>query len=95
MRIIHRQRIQVFATAHPDSHPSLNAWTQAMEQNNFAYFHQLRQTFGSVDYVRPYTVFNISGNKYRLITLINYTLGLASVERVLTHGEYDREQWKI
>lgn len=94
MRIVKRERIETFIEEHPDSRSSLDAWIQAMERNRFSHFAQLRQTFSSVDYVKPYTVFNISGNKYRLITLINYALSLVSVEDVLTHSEYDKGKWR-
>ncbi len=65
-----------------------------MKSNNFKHFNQLRQTIGSVDYVKPYTVFNISGNKYRLISLINYVVTIVMVEDVLTHKEYDKGKWR-
>ena len=94
MKIVQLDRIEVFVEKHPDSKTSLDAWVQAMESNDFAHFAQLRQTFGTADYVKPYMVFNISGNKYRLVALINYVLGRASVERILTHAEYDKGKWR-
>jgi len=39
-------------------------------------------------------VFNICGNKYRLITRIRYDWGLLNIRCVLTHAEYDRDAWK-
>ncbi|MBI4357989.1 MAG: type II toxin-antitoxin system HigB family toxin, partial [Candidatus Omnitrophica bacterium] len=62
--------------------------------NSFKHLNELKQTFGSADYVRPYTVFNISGNKYRLITLVNYQIRTVFVEQILTHREYDRGKWR-
>lgn len=40
------------------------------------------------------TVFNIAGNKYRLVARINYDYQLVNVRAVLTHQEYDNESWK-
>jgi mRNA interferase HigB len=40
------------------------------------------------------TVFNVGGNKYRLLTLVNYGRQTVEVVDVLTHAEYDKEQWK-
>ncbi|MBI3012480.1 MAG: type II toxin-antitoxin system HigB family toxin [Elusimicrobia bacterium] len=94
MRIVYWNRIAIFIREHPNSKPSLNAWVQIMERNTFTHFTQLRQTFSSADYVKSYTIFNISGNRVRLITLINYTLNLISVEQVLTHAEYDKKKWR-
>jgi len=86
--------IYEFIKQYPDSRSSLTGWLQVMKSNNFKHFNQLRQTIGSVDYVKPYTVFNISGNKYRLISLINYVVTIVMVEDVLTHKEYDKGKWR-
>jgi mRNA interferase HigB len=65
-----------------------------MESNGFKHFVELKKTFGSADQVRPYTVFDISGNKYRLIAVVDYPLQAVSIERVLTHAEYDEGRWR-
>ncbi len=65
-----------------------------MESNSFQNFVELKQGLGSADYVKPYTVFDIGGNKYRLIALIDYELGIISIESVLTHAEYDKSKWR-
>ena len=94
MKVQRRERLAEFARAHRDARTALDAWLRSMEGNNVGNLVELKRTFRSADYVRPYTVFNISGNKYRLIALVDYELGLASVEQVLTHAEYDRGRWK-
>jgi len=48
----------------------------------------------STDFVEGKTVFNIKGNKYRLITKINYRVGVIRVYCVLTHEEYNLGKWK-
>ncbi len=65
-----------------------------MEVNRFRHLVDMKKTFGSADYVRPYTVFNVSGNKYRLAALVDYELQIVSVAHMLTHEEYDEERWK-
>lgn len=65
-----------------------------MEANRFRHLVDMKKTFGSADYVRPYTIFNISGNKYRLAALVNYELQIVSVAHVLTHEEYEEKRWK-
>jgi mRNA interferase HigB len=57
-------------------------------------FNELRGTFASADYVDGLTVFNIGGNKYRLIASIHYNRRKVYVRDVLTHEQYDREGWK-
>ena len=94
MRILGRDVVKAFMERHPNSQSSLKSWAQAIEANHFKHLSELRQTFGSADYVRPYTIFDISGNKYRLIALVNYQMGMILVQQILTHSEYDRGKWR-
>lgn len=94
MELIGRDTLQSFARKHPDAGTSLRAWAQAIEANQFRHLIDLRKTFGSADPVSPHTIFNISGNKYRLIALVNYALQAVVVEHVLTHAEYDLGRWR-
>ena len=54
----------------------------------------VRRMFPSADAVGEFTVFNIKGNSYRLITEINYRTGRVFLRHVLTHAEYAKEGWK-
>ena len=90
MRVLGREKILTFIKKHPDAASSLRAWIQNMECNHFKHIHELKHTFRSADSVRPYTVFNISGNKYRLIVSINYDSKTVFVRFVGTHQEYDK-----
>jgi len=65
-----------------------------MEANSFKHFVELKKTFGSADQVKPHTVFDISGNKYRLIAVVDYPLQFVSIECVLTHPEYGEGRWR-
>ena len=95
MFVVGTGTIYQFINRYPDSQSSLRAWLQIMRANDYRHFNDLRQTFSrSADYVKPYTVFNISGNKYRLISLISYATATAGVENVLTHAEYDKGKWR-
>ena len=94
MVVVGTGAIYEFIDEYPDSRGSLTSWLQSMKINNYRHFNELKQTFGSADYVKPYTVFNISGNKYRLISVINYQITTAAVENVLTHAEYDKGKWR-
>ena len=65
-----------------------------MENNTFRHFSGLKRMFGTADYVRPYVVSNIAGNKYRLISVVDYEMEAVSVKHMLTHAEYDKGKWK-
>ena len=64
-------------------------WHTVAEHSRFVEFADLRQTFGSVDYVAPYTVFDVGGNNYRVIAVVRYRDGKVFVRWVLSHREYD------
>lgn len=53
-------------------------------------FSELRGLFPSADYVAPFTVFNLAGNKFRLIATVHYMTGSIFIRSVLTHAEYDK-----
>jgi len=65
-----------------------------MESNSFKHFVDLKKTSGSADQIKPHTAFNISGNKYRLIAVVDYALQSVSIESVFTHAEYDEGRWR-
>ena len=65
-----------------------------MKHARFATFAELRMAFGSVDKVGSLFVFNVGGNKLRLIAAVHFNSGKVFVRHVLSHAEYDRGQWK-
>ena len=94
MHVIAKPALVEFWTRHPDSGSPLQAWYRIMESEVFADFNDLRATFASADYVDGLTVFNIGGNKYRLIAAIHYNRRRIYIRHVLTHTEYDKGKWK-
>lgn len=95
VRLVGRDLIDAFAKQHHDSRSALDRWTRIIEGNSFRHLTDLRRTFRTADYVKPYTVLNIAGNKYRLSALIDYALGIVAVTRVMTHEEDDEQRWRI
>lgn len=65
-----------------------------MENTEFNSFAELRVVFGSVGKVGDLHVFDIAGNKYRLITYLRFDSKLCYIKQVLTHTEYDKGAWK-
>lgn len=94
MHIISRKALRQFWEKHPDVENPLQRWYKIVRQTEFSSFAELRQTFPSADKVDDLIVFNIGGNKYRLIASIHFNLGKAYVRHVLTYREYDQEGWK-
>ncbi len=94
MHIISRKTLRAFWQKYPDSQSSLTRWFKIVQRTDFANFADLRATFPSADRVGNLIVFNIGGNKYRLIASIHFNRQKAYVRYVMTHKEYDKGDWK-
>ncbi|NJL23380.1 MAG: type II toxin-antitoxin system HigB family toxin [Leptolyngbyaceae cyanobacterium SM1_3_5] len=94
MQVITRSRLETFWKNRPNSETSLLLWYKRTVTSNWPNFVELRKVFPSADQVGNFAVFSISGNKYRLITFIDYTHRKVFIRAVLTHAEYDKDDWK-
>ena len=94
MHIISRKAIHLFAQIHPDSRVPLDTWFRIMQLGSFSSFHDLHQVFARADLVDGLVVFNIGGNKYRLIAAVHFNRQKVYIRHILTHTEYDRGGWK-
>jgi mRNA interferase HigB len=96
-RIISWRAIREFIDAHPEDPSAEEAfakWYDLVRNNRFANFNEVRRTFPSADLVGDLIVFNIRGNRYRLVARFLYEKGRVYIRRVLTHAEYVRVDWK-
>ena len=94
MHVITRRRLLEFSKIHSGAQEPLDRWYRIVKQTTFESFSDLRKTFPGVDQVGPLTVFNIGGNKYRLIVAIHYNRKIIYIRDILTHREYDKGKWK-
>lgn len=94
MHIITRKRLLEFSKKHPDSEESLDRWYRIVKQCNYNSFTELRKTFPKADQVGKFIVFDIGGNKYRLIAYLVYAAKRVYIRHILTHPEYDKGKWK-
>ncbi len=94
MHIISRKKINEFAQKYPESKSALKEWYQRMKTGKFNSIAELRTIFPHADRVGKLTVFNIGGNKIRLIAAIHYNRQKIYIREVLTHDSYDNNKWK-
>ena len=94
MIIIDLEIVAEWIAAHPDAEASLTSWLLETERREWANPNQMKESFGNASLVKPWTVFNIGGNKYRMITQIDYQSGAIFIDRILTHRDYDKGDWK-
>lgn len=90
MRLISNKALREFASIHPESAAPLQAWRRLIEGNTFASFADVKRVFNSVDKVGHYCVFDVAGNRYRVIAAIHFNTRTLYVRSVLTHREYDK-----
>jgi mRNA interferase HigB len=91
MRIISRKPLNDFAEIHPECKAGLNHWYREMKKGKFSSIEEIRTVFPHADKVMQFTVFNVGGNKARIIAAIHYNRKKVYIRHVLTHSEYD--QW--
>jgi mRNA interferase HigB len=99
MRITSRDYLLEASRRHADATSPLLAWTRVVEAADWRNLADVHQTYPHADAVKldsgtTVTIFNIGGNKYRLLTAISYPIRAVNVLAILTHAEYDKEKWK-
>ena len=94
MKLISNKMLREFAELHPAADQPLQDLRRLIEHGTYSNFAQPKATFASVDKVGERHVFNVGGNKYRLIAAIAFQAQLVWVKAVLTHAQYDKGEWK-
>lgn len=94
MHVISVKRIREFFSIYRDAETGLMAWYKTAKRASWQSLAELKSVYPSADLVGQYVVFNIGGNKYRLITRIVYRSQTVFVVAVMTHKKYDLGKWK-
>jgi len=94
MKIISNSALRAFAVLHPQAEEPLLGWRRVIEKNRFGNWAELKSSFNAIDRVGELTVFDIAGNKYRLIAYIRFEKQIVYIKAVLTHQDYDKGAWK-
>jgi mRNA interferase HigB len=101
VRIITWRALRQFGDRRPAAAGALRDWFKVVQGAAWQSFADVKATFGQTDQVKVKSgqrvcVFDIGGNKYRLVAFVSYAKGKVYVLRVMTHKEYDKgnQQWK-
>jgi mRNA interferase HigB len=95
VRLLGRNVIDEFKKKHATSRKPLDRWVKLIEGVTFSNPSDVKKLFGAnVDFVGKQTIFDVAGNRIRAITKIEYGVQVVLVTHVLTHAEYDKENWK-
>ncbi len=98
MKVIGLPILVNFWQSRPEARKPLEKWIQVVKEARWGNWSQLKSTFRTADLVpagvKKFVVFNIGGNKYRLVTIVNFEGQIVIVEVALTHSQYDKGKWK-
>jgi len=100
MRIITKKRLREFTERYLDAAEPLNNWRGVIRAARWRNIQDCRRIYPHADLVKvasgnAVTVFNIGGNKYRLVVAIHYNRQRVYVLRCLRHAEYSKGRWKM
>jgi mRNA interferase HigB len=91
MRIISKKILKAYYTSEPMAESSLLSWIAAIEDAEFKNHNELKSQFRNASIIDDKRViFNIHGNKYRLIVKIEYDFDLVFITWLGTHSQYDK-----
>jgi mRNA interferase HigB len=92
--IVNLDRLQEFAKWNSRARVPLKHWEAVVREAIWSNFQDVKRSFNTADYVRGKIVFDIGGNNYRLIAVIDYQGKQVIVRHVMTHAEYSKGKWK-
>ncbi len=94
MRILGLPLLHRFKQTHADARGPLNAWQNEVERSQWQSSQDIKQRYSSADFLADNRViFNVKGNRYRLVVQVRYLGGLVVVEWIGTHAEYDKKKF--
>jgi len=88
---MHINRLSVidrFLRKNASARNPMAAWIQKTEAALWEKFADVKDTFNSADYKKPYTIFDVGGNNYRILSQIDYPIQTVTIIKVATHKEY-------
>lgn len=93
MNVISHSTLEAYykTSGHSDAEVPLERWYNIARHAKWKNLNDMKQDFPSVDYVgNQHYVFNIHGNDYRLVVVVQFTPGRIFIRWVGTHAEYDK-----
>jgi len=94
VRIVSRKAIREASARHSEWGASLNAWYKITKDADWKNFAEVCNSWKNSDVVGDFVVFDVGHNKCRLIATIKYKWRMVYIRCILSHAEYDREDWQ-
>lgn len=94
MKVFNRDKLIKFSNKYAPAKGALDAWFSEAEQAEWKKPQDIKNRYRSADFLaNNRVIFNIKGNHYRLVVKIRYQNGIAVIEWVGTHAEYDKQSF--
>lgn len=94
MRVISEKRIWEAKETCPRSATALDQWYRVIKRNAPRDFAAMKAMFPATDKVGEFHVFDIGGNKLRLIASVQYRMQRVYIKHLLDHRDYEKDKWK-
>lgn len=94
MHVVSHKAIRIFCEKHSDARSALDHWYRVAKRATWVSFVEVKESFNTADFIAPFVVFDIGGNKYRLLAEINFGRSVLFIRGILTHKEYAKGAWK-
>jgi len=94
MHVIMQKRIWEAQAKWPHAATALEAWYRLIKASSPPDFAEMKRLFPATDKVGPQHVFDIGGNRLRLIAIVQYRAQKLFIQHVLDHAEYDKGKWR-
>ncbi|CRM60301.1 mRNA interferase HigB [Pseudomonas sp. 31 R 17] len=94
MRVISEKRIWEAKETWPRSATALDQWYRVIKRNAPKNFAAMKAMFPATDKVGEFHVFDIGGNKLRLIASVQYRMQRVYIKHLLDHRDYEKDKWK-
>ncbi len=94
MHLISIRNLRLDSSRYSDTQTVIEEWYKVVKGISWQNLEEVNQIYRDTEAVGNFTVFNIKGNRYRLIVDINYANQTIYYKYFLTHAEYDKDSWK-
>jgi mRNA interferase HigB len=94
VHVVSHKAIRNFCGEHPLARSAMDHWYRVAKCAAWYSFADVRRSFNTADFVAPYIVFDVGGNKYRLIAEMNFARRVVFIRNIMTHKDYEKGGWK-
>lgn len=94
MRVISKRRLREFWEKFPESQTPLENWYRMAKKSSWENIVDVRKSYRHADIFNDCVIFNVGGNKFRLIVKFRFPRNKVYIRFALTHFEYDKDNWK-